>query len=346
MSEEIIQTTTPVESSVTAQPTNVVTETPKTDFNTLSTKDQGDIFEKAFIKKEPVAEKKEPVVTTPPTVEKEPTATEATPAPVVEKEVPYTPEEIATTGLDKLDPARLPEALKPYYKSMLADYTKKTMAVAEQKRQVEQPAPVQQQPKTMDRLRQERMQDVSAVEQIINEGNTGEKVDFNEWDADHQYVMKRVSDYRVYNENQQNSVKATNERVIQREMSIPEYPNIMEQAKKELVSLAGSSLDGLNMANRIMEADNRLGRRQASQEDIELLQTFWDNSKTKYKASKIPKPATPVTPAKPVVASESTGSSIPTESKTKRFNPKDAAKLDSKGLADLMGIFATGGNKK
>ena len=49
----------------------------------------------------------------------------------------YTPEEIRELGLEKLDPNRLPPELVPFYKSMQADYTRKTQALAEERKAIE-----------------------------------------------------------------------------------------------------------------------------------------------------------------------------------------------------------------
>ena len=49
----------------------------------------------------------------------------------------YTPEEIRELGIDRLDPNRIPPELLPWYKSMQADYTKKTQALAEERKTVE-----------------------------------------------------------------------------------------------------------------------------------------------------------------------------------------------------------------
>ena len=49
----------------------------------------------------------------------------------------YTPEEIQEIGIDKLDPNRIPPELLPWYKSMQADYTRKTQALAEERRVLE-----------------------------------------------------------------------------------------------------------------------------------------------------------------------------------------------------------------
>lgn len=90
---------------------------------------------------------------------------EATPPSVPEEEAPeiavrdgelivpdqqqtYTTKEIEDIGIDKLDPKRLPKDLVPFYRSLQADYTRKTQALAEQRKKLpvpeETPPPVQQ----------------------------------------------------------------------------------------------------------------------------------------------------------------------------------------------------------
>lgn len=49
----------------------------------------------------------------------------------------YTEAEIANIGIDKLDPNKIPPVLVPFYKSMQADYTRKTQAVASERKQIE-----------------------------------------------------------------------------------------------------------------------------------------------------------------------------------------------------------------
>lgn len=65
----------------------------------------------------------------------EPAGQPATPATA-----PYTAEEVATLGIDKIDPTRLPPELVPLYKSLQADYTRKTQQIAELRRSLETPA--------------------------------------------------------------------------------------------------------------------------------------------------------------------------------------------------------------
>ena len=67
---------------------------------------------------------------------------------VPEQPQTYTAKEIEDVGIDKLDPKRLPKDLVPFYKSLQADYTRKTQALAEQRKNLhvpeETPPPVQQ----------------------------------------------------------------------------------------------------------------------------------------------------------------------------------------------------------
>lgn len=50
----------------------------------------------------------------------------------------YSADEMREIGIDKLDPERIPKELVPFYKSMQADYTRKTQQIAEERRRVEE----------------------------------------------------------------------------------------------------------------------------------------------------------------------------------------------------------------
>ena len=54
-----------------------------------------------------------------------------------EKPQYYTKEEMQELGLEKLDPKRIPPELVPFYKSMQADYTRKTQALAQERKVIE-----------------------------------------------------------------------------------------------------------------------------------------------------------------------------------------------------------------
>ena len=49
----------------------------------------------------------------------------------------YTAEEMKELGIDKLDPNKIPPELIPFYKSMQADYTRKTQALAQERKLIE-----------------------------------------------------------------------------------------------------------------------------------------------------------------------------------------------------------------
>ncbi|MDD3157019.1 hypothetical protein [Anaeromusa sp.] len=72
-----------------------------------------------------------------------PTAPEGT-APQAQQ--PYTPEEVKELGIEKLDPNRIPPELQPFYKSMQADYTRKTQAIKDKERALQTLHLQQQQP--------------------------------------------------------------------------------------------------------------------------------------------------------------------------------------------------------
>lgn len=52
----------------------------------------------------------------------------------------YIPEEVRTTDFEKLDPAKIPPEMLPWYKSMQAGFTRKTQEVARQKQEVDEQA--------------------------------------------------------------------------------------------------------------------------------------------------------------------------------------------------------------
>lgn len=55
-----------------------------------------------------------------------------------DEQVYYAPEEVRATDFEKLDPARIPQELLPWYKSMQAGFTRKTQELAQQKRAVQE----------------------------------------------------------------------------------------------------------------------------------------------------------------------------------------------------------------
>lgn len=101
-------------------------------------------------------------------IEEEPQSTTEPTEPTVEPEVkPYTLEEVHNTEIDKLDPNRIPAELTPFYKSMLADYTRKTQALANEKKAIEQRMAELNQPKpVVEQIPEETTPQKSYYEQL------------------------------------------------------------------------------------------------------------------------------------------------------------------------------------
>jgi len=101
----------------------------------------------------------------------------------------YSPEEIRNTDFGKLDPAKIPQEMLPWYKSMQAGFTRKTQELAAERRAVQEaleqargtPAAVAENP---DRAFVQQVTDVARgqVEQLFNE-------EFDEFNPVHQAAM-------------------------------------------------------------------------------------------------------------------------------------------------------------
>ena len=109
----------------------------------------------------------------------------------------YTPEEIKDIGIEKLDPNKIPPELVPFYKSMQADYTRKTQAVREREKELEtlrsQPqAPVQPEQPQMTEQQARDLFFEAAKERAA--ALLGIKVeDFDEYDARHMSYLTVAS---------------------------------------------------------------------------------------------------------------------------------------------------------
>lgn len=108
-------------------------------------------------------------------------------APQEETVQPYTAEEIRQQGIDKLDPNRIPPELVPFYKSMQADYVRKTQAVAEQRRQIEafiqQQRAQQSQPEAAPEQQSDVLYEASRIRACQMMGISPEQ--FDEYDGRH-----------------------------------------------------------------------------------------------------------------------------------------------------------------
>jgi len=109
----------------------------------------------------------------------------------------YTPEEIKDIGIEKLDPNKIPPELVPFYKSMQADYTRKTQAVREREKELET---LRSQPQAPVHPEQPQMTEQQARDLFFEAAKEraaallGVKVeDFDEYDARHMSYLTVAS---------------------------------------------------------------------------------------------------------------------------------------------------------
>lgn len=109
----------------------------------------------------------------------------------------YTPEEIKDIGIEKLDPNKIPPELVPFYKSMQADYTRKTQAVREREKELES---LRSQPQPAVQPEQPQMTEQQARDLFFEAAKEraaallGVKVeDFDEYDARHMSYLTVAS---------------------------------------------------------------------------------------------------------------------------------------------------------
>lgn len=108
----------------------------------------------------------------------------------------YTPEEIRALGLDKLDPNKLPPELIPFYKSMQADYTRKTQQAAEIRKAAEKIINnVMSQP--LGELPQEVVKSITQQADLYVKSQLGDDVD--EFDSDY-IAMKSLAVQELANQ--------------------------------------------------------------------------------------------------------------------------------------------------
>ena len=160
-------------------------------------------------------------------------------APVEPEVKPYTLEEVSQVGLESLDPARIPAELVPFYRSMQADYTRKTQTLAQERRALEQKVaqppqapPVEVQPEVPQKNYDEQLYEtaVKSIEQTLG-------TDFNELNPLHMTaltsevadIQNRLATHRSHQE-QLNTV-------VSRHTTDPRWGEIQSYADSVLESL-------------------------------------------------------------------------------------------------------------
>jgi len=146
--------------------------------------------------------------------------------PATPEQAPYTAEEVATLGIERIDPNRLPPELVPLYKSLQADYTRKTQQLAELRRQLETPAkpePVQPQAQPSKDIA-DRVYEATVMRACELMGVTRE--DFDEYDPKCQVFMS-IAGQQLYAEAAQQQAAVQQAAVRERQ-----YKELLERYRQ------------------------------------------------------------------------------------------------------------------
>lgn len=256
----------------------------------------------------------------------------------------YTPEEIQKIGIDKLDPNRIPPELQPWYKSMQADYTRKTQAVAEERKAVEKlldkalshPALAQEfinDPELVGLAQKhpELAQKLQAVSQMaqpeqqnlldllteqakrIVEAQLGEE--FDEFNPKHLAAFNlAVSQLQQ----QMAQTQAIQSRIQQLAQSEPHFAEIDQYAQQKLSQLPYAE------AVKIVQA--------AQTGDIDTLLKFWNECRKEWYNQNLNKPQQQTQQEPPPVESSGKGE-VETQS---AISPEDFAYLDDDQKAQAL----------
>lgn len=164
----------------------------------------------------------------------------------------YTAEEIASEGIEKLDPKKIPAELMPFYKSMLKDYTKKTMAVAEEKKRLAEEA----KPKLPEDPPEVKAQKRAAElrKQFKDRYNT----DYELWNEDHQVLMSElVAETKVSQDKQQTEFQSAVEKWSELQATVQSDPEILQFALHKVSALITNDetmRKGLNLSASLQKA--------------------------------------------------------------------------------------------
>lgn len=199
---------------------------------------------------------------------------------------------------------------------MGADYTKKTQALAESRRQVDammaalqvqkasQPQQTSQQPQQTpaDSVKNDYEQAVRVAEQRLGL-KPGE---FNQFDPMHQFALNRIMaehEAQQARETARLSEAQTEIRAFIEEANRdPETPEINDNFNRFLFAMGAASAEGAQKAQRIANAENALFQKKATKEDCQILRAHWKyvkeqlaKEKAAQQAQAAPKPEPPKT---------------------------------------------------
>lgn len=199
---------------------------------------------------------------------------------------------------------------------MGADYTKKTQALAESRRQVDammaalqvqkasqpQQTQPQQQASPADRVKSDYEQAVHAAEQCLGL-KPGE---FNQFDPMHQFALNRImaehEAQRARYAARMSDVQTEIQDFLAEANKDPDTQAINDNFNRYLFAMGASSAEGAEKAQRIANAENALFSKTATREDCKVLRAHWKyvkeqlaKEKAAQQAQAAPKPEPPKT---------------------------------------------------
>jgi len=253
----------------------------------------------------------------------------------------YSPEEIEKIGIDKLDPNRLPPELVPFYKSMQADYTRKTQAVAEERKLIERlldkalshpevakefmndpdlVAAAQRYPQLAQKLQavsqMAQPQAVSPIKQLTEmakkavEQELGEE--FDEFNPEHMAALTlKVQEIQQQMAQQQ----AVISRIQQLQTSEPHFAEIDEYAQQKLMEMSYAE------AQKILS-------------DFDALIKFWEDARKEWYDKRLNQNQQPQTqPQNPPQVETAGAQKVETKPS---FNPEMLAEMDDDEIAQFL----------
>ena len=253
----------------------------------------------------------------------------------------YSPEEIEKIGIDKLDPNRLPPELVPFYKSMQADYTRKTQAVAEERKLIERlldkalshpevakefmndpdlVAAAQRYPQLAQKLQavsqMAQPQAVSPIKQLTEmakkavEQELGEE--FDEFNPEHMAALTlKVQEIQQQMAQQQ----AVISRIQQLQTSEPHFAEIDEYAQQKLMEMPYAE------AQKILS-------------DFDALIKFWEDARKEWYDKRLNQNQQPQTqPQNPPQVETAGAQKVETKPS---FNPEMLAEMDDDEIAQFL----------
>lgn len=157
----------------------------------------------------------------------------------------YTPEEIERIGIENLDPNKIPPEVRPFYKAMQADYTRKTQQLKQPEQQPEQPEQVEQQQNLVDVVAQQAK---AIAEQMVGE-------EFDEFDPRHIAAYNMATQQVLQQINQQQQFFGKIEEIKQKE---PNFDKIDEYAQQKLLNLPYGKAKQIEAALQRYDTDTLL----------------------------------------------------------------------------------------